>query len=87
MLLCLKGLESVGGFAGRRVGVGVEVILVKLVRGAMPPVTDAVLSIPDEFFLPDLRPKMLESGILRLFVDVLWGVLLQRESGDHEEGS
>ena len=54
-MLCLNGLESVGGFAGRRVGGAA--ILVELVRGMMgeePPMTDAVLSIRDSFLL-DLR--------------------------------
>ena len=63
-LLCLKGLDSVGGFAGRRVGGAA--ILVEFARGMMgeePPMTDTVLSMPDSFLL-DLRLKRPKEGIL-----------------------
>lgn len=72
-LLCLNGLESVGGFAGRRVGGAA--IMVELVRGMMgdePPMTDAVLSTRESFLL-DLRWKRPKEGILvdELVVEIL----------------
>ena len=63
-LLCLNGFESVGGFAGRRVGGAA--ILMGFARGMMgeePPMTDAVLSIPEPFLL-DLRWKRPKDGML-----------------------
>lgn len=63
-LLCLKGFESVGGFAGRRVGGAA--VLMDAVRGMMgddPPMTDAVLSMPEAFLL-DLCLKRPKDGIL-----------------------
>ena len=86
--MCLKGLESVGGFAGRRVGGAA--ILVEFTRGMMgeePPMTDAVLSIPESLLL-DLRLKRLKEGIFWLIEDVLVvGMLLYGELGDQVEGS
>ena len=63
-LLCLNGFESVGGFAGRRVGGAA--ILIESARGTMGAESlnaEAVLSML-ELFLLDLRWKRPKDGML-----------------------
>lgn len=87
-LLCLKGLESVGGFTGRRVGGAA--ILVEFTRGRMGDdmsMYDAGLLIP-EFLLLDLRPNRPKECILRLMEgELVAGVLIYGELGQNVDGS
>ena len=78
LLLCLNGLERVGGLAGRRVAGAGEGILMEGLRGVLgdvPPMTDAVLSMPESRLL-DLRWKRPKDGILWEAGDV--GVIGER---------